>query len=122
MFRKIALSALIFSIATLSALACNFVFTTEGNKKSCKPGEEFVINVKLTLTHRTCIVAPAQTKFKTEGFDVLAATTWKEATPGVWTRQVKVKVKADATKKITLTATRTCEKEGGLGTYSLDIL
>ena len=122
MFRKIALFTLVFSMATLSALACNFVFTTDGNKKSCKPGEEFVINVKLTLTHRTCTTAPTQTKFKTDGFDVLAATTWKEITPGVWTRQVKVKVKADATKKMTLTATRTCDKEGGLGTYSLDIL
>jgi hypothetical protein len=122
MLRKITLLALVFCVATLSALACHFEFTTEGNKKTCKPGEEFVINIKLTLTHRTCTVAPAQTKFKTDGFDVLAATTWKEATPGVWTRQVKVKVKADATKKMTLTATRTCDKEGGLGTYSLDIL
>ena len=122
MIRKIALIALAFGIATLSALACNFDFTTEGNKKACKPGEEFIINIKLTLTHRTCTVAPAQTKFKTEGFDVVAATTWKEASPGVWTRQVKVKVKADAKKKMTLTATRTCDKEGGLGVYSLDIL
>jgi len=122
MFRKTALFALLFSVATLSALACNFVFTTDGNKKSCKPGEEFVVNVKLTLTHRTCAVAPAQTKFKTEGFDVVSATTWKEATPGIWTRQIKIKVKADAKKKMTLTATRTCDKEGGLGTYSLDII
>lgn|SRR5665647_1694934 len=122
MIRKIALIVLIFSVATLSALACNFEFTTDAKKKSCKPGEEFVINVKLTLTHRTCTTAPSQTKFKTEGFDVLAATTWKEATPGIWTRQVKVKVKADAKKKMTMTATRTCDKEGGLGTYSLDII
>ena len=122
MIRKITLIVLLFSVATLSVMACSFEFTTEGNKKSCKPGEEFVLNVKLTLTHRTCVVAPAQTKFKTEGFDVVSATTWKEATPGVWTRQIKIKVKADAKKKITLTATRTCEKEGGLGTYSLDIL
>lgn len=122
MIRKIALVALAFCLTTLSALACHFEFTTDANKKTCKPSEEFVINVKLTLTHRTCTVTPAQTKFKTEGFDVLAATTWKEATPGVWTRQVKVKIKADAKKKMTLTATRTCDKEGGLGTYSLDIL
>jgi len=122
MIRKIALIVLVFSIATLSSMACNFVFTTDTNKKSCKPGEEFVINVKLTLTHRTCVVAPAQTKFKTDGFDVVSATTWKEATPGVWTRQIKVKVKSDATKKMILTATRACDKEGGLGTYSLDIL
>ena len=122
MIRKIALIVLVFSVSTLSALACSFEFTTDGNKKTCKPSEELVVNVKLTLTHRTCVVAPAQTKFKTEGFDVVAATAWKEATPGVWTRQIKIKVKADATKKITLTATRTCEKEGGLGTYSLDIL
>lgn len=122
MIRKIALLVLVLSVATLSAMACNFEFTTEGNKKTCKPGEEFVVNVKLTLTHRTCVVAPAQTKFKTEGFDVVAATTWKEATPGIWTRQIKIKIKADDKKKITLTATRTCEKEGGLGTYSLDII
>lgn len=122
MIRKIALIVLAFSITTLSALACNFEFTTDNNKKSTKPGEEFVINIKLTLTHRTCTVAPSQTKFKTEGFDVVSATTWKEASTGVWTRQVKVKVKADAKKKMTLTATRTCDKEGGLGVYSLDIL
>ena len=121
MIRKITLIALLFSFATLSVLACNFEFTTEGNKKTCKPGEEFILNVKLTLTHRTCAVAASQTKFKTEGFDVVSATTWKEASSGVWTRQIKMKVKADAKKKITLTATRTCDKEGGLGTYSLDI-
>lgn len=122
MLRKIALTTLIFTVATLSLLACNFDFTTDGNKKSCKPGEEFVINIKLTLTHRTCTVAPAQTKFKTDGFEVLGATTWKEASPGIWTRQIKVKVLTDAKKKIHLTATRTCDKEGGLGTYSLNIL
>jgi hypothetical protein len=121
MIRKLTLALLALGFATLSAMACNFEFTTEGNKKTTKPGEEFVINIKLTLTHRTCNVAPAQTKFKTEGFDVVSATTWKEASPGVWTRSVKVKVKADAKKKITMTATRTCDKEGGLGVYSLDI-
>lgn len=121
MIRKITLTLLAFGFATLSALACHFEFTTEGNKKTTKPGEEFILNIKLTLTHRTCTVTPAQTKFKTEGFDVVSATTWKEASPGIWTRQVKIKVKADAKKKITLTATRTCDKEGGLGVYSLDI-
>lgn len=122
MIRKLTLVLLAFTLTTLSALACHFEFTTEGNKKSTKIGEEFIVNVKLTLTHRTCTVTPAQTKFKTEGFDVVSATTWKEATPGVWTRQVKIKVKADAKKKITMTATRTCDKEGGLGVFSLDIL
>lgn len=122
MIRKIALFALIFCMTSLSALACHFEFTTEGTKKSCKPNEEFILNIKLVLTHRTCAVAPAQTKFKTDGFKVISATTWKEATPGIWTRQVKVKVNPDAKKKITMTATRTCDKEGGLGTYNLDIL
>jgi hypothetical protein len=121
MIRKITLALLATVFTTLSALACHFEFSTEGNKKTTKPGEEFVLNIKLVLTHRTCTVAPAQTKFKTEGFDVVSATTWKEATPGIWTRQVKMKVKADAKKKITLTATRTCDKEGGLGVFSLDI-
>jgi len=101
-------------------MACDFKFSTEGDKKSCKTGEIFVIDVKLTLTHRTCIVTPEQTKFKPEGIEVVAATKWKETSPGIWTRQIKVKVLDNKLKKISLSATRTCDKEGGYGIYSLD--
>lgn len=116
----VALLLLLINIAT--TMACDFEFTTKDNKKSCKTGEIFVLDIKLTLTHRTCTVAPADTKFKQEGIEVLGATKWKESSPGIWNRQIKLKVLPDKKKKITLTATRTCDKEGGNGTYSLDKL
>jgi len=107
-------------ISTVSVFACHFDFTTEGAKKACKADDEFVINVKLTLTHRNCAVAAAQTKFKTDGINVVSATPWKEVTPGIWTRQVKVKVQQGNKNKVTLTATRTCDRDGGYGVFSLD--
>ena len=44
----------------------------------------------------------------------------KEEKTGVWTRKVKVKVLGDEKKKVTMTATRTCDKDGGTGTFSLE--
>jgi len=118
--KKSLLITLFLFVGIVTSMACNFEFSTKEDKKTCKAGEEFVIDVKLTLTHRTCVVTPDQTKFKPEGIQVLGATKWKEVTPGVWTRQIKVKVLDDSKKKIALSATRTCEKEGGYGIYSLN--
>jgi len=117
---KFLLVIFLFFVGVLTSMACDFEFSTKEDKKSCKTGEEFIIDVKLTLTHRTCVVTPDQTKFKPEGIQVLGATKWKESTPGVWSRQIKVKVLNDSKKKITLSATRTCDKEGGYGIYSLN--
>jgi len=118
--KKSLFITLFLFIGIMTCLACDFKFSTEGDKKICKTGEVFVIDVKLTLTHRACTITPAQTKFKQEGIEVLGATKWKETSPGIWTRQIKVKVLNDKLKKITLSATRTCDKEGGYGIYSLD--
>lgn len=118
--RKIASLLFLIVISIISATACNFSFTTDGEKKSCKVGEEFVINVKLTLSHRTCNVAPSETKFKVDGMEVKSATNWKEEKTGVWTRKVKVKVLSNEKKKVSMTATRTCDKDGGTGTFSLE--
>lgn len=118
--RKILLFiGLVVAIATQ---ACEFDFTTKGNLKNCKAGDEIVINVKLTLTHRTCKVAAKETKFKYDGIQVLGATEWTQESPTVFTRQIKAKVLADSKKKISLSATRTCDKEGGYGVFTLDKL
>jgi hypothetical protein len=117
--KKHLLFILFFVLCFVSTQACEFEFSTENKAKSCKSGDELVINVKLTLTHRRCSVAPSATKFKTVGMDVFGATAWKEASPGVWTRQVKVRVQGVAGKKVTLTATRTCDKDGGYGVFEL---
>lgn len=116
--KKTLLFCTLFLASILSSYACDFEFTTDGNKKTAKAGEEFVVNVKLTLTHRTCKVAAKDTKFKMDGMQVVGATDWKEIGTGVFTRQVKVKV-ADKVKKAGFTATRTCDKEGGFGAFSI---
>ncbi|MBP1664753.1 MAG: hypothetical protein H6Q19_1893 [Bacteroidetes bacterium] len=116
---KLILSAffLFFSISVVSA--CNFEFTTKDNKTSVKPGDEFVINVKLSLIHRNCKVAAKDTKFKFEGMEIVGATDWKQESPMVFTRQIKAKANKDNSKKIMLTATRSCEKDGGYGVFTL---
>jgi len=114
------LAALIFLLtASLAVLACDFQFSVADGKKSCKAGDEIVLNVKLTLTHRTCVVAAKDTKFKLDGISIVSATDWKEVGPGVYTRQLKMKVNADKKPKIMLSATRTCDKEGGCGIFTL---
>jgi hypothetical protein len=118
MKKLIVLSLLLFA-GIVSISACDFEFTTEGNKKACKAGEEFVVNVKLKLTHRTCKVAAKDTKFKMDGVKVLGATDWKDLGPDVFSRQLKVQVLDDKSKKINISATRTCDKEGGFGVFSL---
>jgi hypothetical protein len=106
-------------MASLSIFACDFEFSMPDAKKSCKAGDELVLNVKLILNHRNCPIAIKDTKFKMDGVSMVAATDWKEVSPGVFTRQLKMKVNADNKQKISLSATRTCEKEGGYGIFTL---
>ncbi len=113
---------LMLSLAFLyvaSASACDFEFSTKDNKKSVKAGDEVIINVVLNLTHRTCKVAAKDTKFKFDGIQIISATEWKQESPLVYTRQIKVKVLVDNKKNIMLSATRTCDKEGGHGVFNL---
>ncbi len=119
--KKLGILLCMMLVGAFYAQACHFEFTTPGGeKKSCKPGEELVINIKLTLTHRNCKVAAQETKFKFDGIQVTGATDWKQESPGIYTRQVKAKVLNDGKKKIMLSATRTCDKDGGYGVFTLD--
>jgi hypothetical protein len=118
--KKIGLIFALFIGIVVTGQACDFEFTTKDNLKNCKPGDEIVINVKLTLIHRNCVIAAKDTKFKYDGLQVLSATEWKQESPGVFSRQIKVKILDDKKDKIKLTATRTCDKEGGYGVFTLD--
>lgn len=118
--KKFAVLFVMLLSALCYADACHFELSSVGDKKSCKAGDEIIINVKLALTHRNCRVAAQDTKFKYDGIQVLGATEWKQETPGVFVRQVKAKVLNDSKKKIMLTATRTCDKDGGYGVFTLD--
>ncbi len=111
---------LIFVISAFAAVnACDFNFKVNGNKKSCQPGDVVEVTVELSLTHRVCNVAPSQTKFKIDGVKVVGASEWKQIAPTKYERIVKMQVLNDKKKKITLIATRTCNKEGGTGIFTL---
>jgi hypothetical protein len=116
--RLFVISMLAFSVFT-AANACDFDFRVNGNKTSCHPGDIVEVTVGLTLTHRVCNVAPAQTKFKIDGVKVLQASAWKQTSANKFERVVKMEVLNDGKKKITMIATRTCDKEGGTGTFTM---
>jgi hypothetical protein len=119
--KKIILLLFFAAISFSSAMACHFEFSTESaEKKTCKTGDILVLNIKLVLTHRNCSVAASQTKFKTDGIQVVDATEWKQESPLVFTRKVKVKVLASDKNRISLLATRSCDKDGGNGIFMLD--
>lgn len=109
-----------FALASLAAAnACDFTFKVNGNKKNCHAGDVIEVTVELSLTHRVCNVAPSQTKFKIDGVKVLNASAWKQISPTKYVRTVKMEVLKDSKKSITLMAVRTCDKEGGTGTFTL---
>ncbi len=118
--KRVILLFAMLAIGVLQVQACKIELSIQGNKKNCKAGDELVINAKITLTHRRCNVSAKDTKFKYDGIQITGATDWKEIQPGVFERQVKAKVLNDNKKKIFLSATRTCDKEGGYEILTLD--
>jgi hypothetical protein len=114
------LTLAIFSITGIASLmACEIEFSVVGKKKEkYSVGDEIVVNVKITLIHRACPIAMKDTKFDTKGLEMLGATDWKETSTNVWERKVKMKVVSNKSGKLVLTATRTCDKEGGFGSVS----
>lgn len=113
------LLVVLLSVGVLSANACDIKFSQKGNQKSCHAGDTVTVTVELTLIHRSCTVAPSQTKFKVDGAKVVKASEWKQTSPTTYVRTVKMVVLNDKKKNIALTATRTCDKDGGRGTFTL---
>lgn len=119
MLRKMILTLTLLLSVFVASNACDFSFKVDGNKKSCHPGDVVEVTVELTLTHRICNVAPAQTKFKIDGVKVISASNWKQISANRYERTVKMEVLQDNKKNITLMATRTCDKEGGTGCFTM---
>lgn len=120
--KKLFLMTVIILTTVVAVHACDFNFTVVGGQKNCKAGDVIEVQVELTLVHRSCSVAASATKFKTEGVKVLSASEWKQVSPTKFVRTVKMQVLPTAKNKITLIATRTCDKEGGYGTFSLPLI
>jgi len=101
------------------SLACDIKFNVTGDSKTYKPGDEVVIEVTITLTHRNCHTNITETKFTYEGLKILGATDWKETKPGTYVRRVKTQVLNDQKEEAKLIASRKCDKDGGYGVCKL---
>ena len=101
-------------------VACEIEFeVVDGEKEVYNVGDVMVIKVHVAFTHRVCPIAIKDTKFEKKGLKIEGATPWKELSAGVWERKLKVKVLETKKGKLLLTATRTCDKEGGFGEITL---
>jgi len=114
----VLLGIMLFSAKNLSA--CDIKFEYVGEKKEAySAGDIVILKVTVTLTHRNCPEALKKTKFEVDGLKILGATDWKETKRGVYERKMKLKVLETKNKKSTISATRTCDKEGGFGSLSI---
>jgi hypothetical protein len=102
------------------ASACEIDFEIiKGEQESYQTGDQFMVLVKVVLTHRACPEAINKTKFKLQGLKVMKSTPWKEITTMEYRRKLIVKVVDDSTEKLVLNAIRTCDKDGGFGSLTL---
>ncbi len=121
---KIFITLLFISFLTLGfktnlVKACDVQFEiVDGEKDTYSVGDVVIIKVKISFTHRVCSEGIKTTDFNTDGMEILSATDWVESETNVWTRKIKVKI--TETGKTELSATRTCDKEGGFGSIFLE--
>lgn len=120
MMKKIISVLFLFAFLSIKGFACDIKFNIVGDKKaSYKAGDELIVEVTVTYTHRVCELEIGDTKFSAEGVKILGAAPWKEVSPTKYTRQLKVAVLADSKKEAVINADRTCKKEGGHASFKI---
>lgn len=118
--KRIILS-LFIAVLGISAWACEIDFVVaKGAKEVYKVGDEIIVKVTITYTHRSCELKIEDTKFTTVGMKVVGAKAWIEVSPGVWERVLKIQITENKDNtKCMIQTNRTCTKEGGKGLLSL---
>ncbi len=94
----------------------------KGEKQAYAVGDQFMVLVKVVLTHRVCPEAINKTKFKLKGLKVLKATGWKQVTTTEYHRKLIVEVIDDTDDTLILSAIRKCDKDGGFGSLALEVV
>ena len=111
---------LILTVA--QAVACEFKFDVVGEEKdSYSKGDQLVVKVTVIYTHRVCPEGIDATKFNFSGVKALGATKWKQIAEGKYERKFKLEVTESKKDKYFLNAVRTCDKDGGNGTFMLKV-
>jgi len=120
--KKITFLLLFTLLAVFTASACEIEFKTVGDAKEVyAEGDIIIVKLTVVLTHRNCPEGMEATKYDYPGFKVLGATEWKEVKPGTFERKFKLQVIKPVDGKSTFSAIRTCHKEGGNGTFTVNV-
>lgn len=95
------------------AVACDINIAVDKSlkKELYKTGDELVVVVTVQQSHRRCTLAMDKTTYEPTGLKIMAATDWKELTPGFWERKMKLKVTGTADGKLSFGVSRSCTKE-----------
>jgi hypothetical protein len=100
--------------------ACEIIVTAEGPKKEIyKAGDIVVIKITVVLKHRNCDVPIDETAIKVSGSKVTGTTKWMNTDGKTWERKIKIKILGDKSNQCLITATRTCDRDGGKGSLLL---
>lgn len=120
-YRKFILFIIIIiSLSSYQSRACEILIEVTKNKKEVyNIGDTLIIKVTVILTHRICPEGIKNTKFQSSGIKVIGAKEWNEIQMGVYERELKITVTGTESGKISITAVRKCEKEGGHATLEL---
>lgn len=113
--------AVLFALVASSAPACEIKFGVDDNSQGPYPaGSTVIFRLRVDLTHNNCPVDMKETKIQGMGLNILGATPWQNTSPNVWERRIKVAIAgAPADGKVTLSAKRSCDKDGGWGAITV---
>ena len=115
------ISVIILNFSITRVFACEIEFEVQGEKKEIYSiGDTVIVKIKVWFTHRVCEITIKDTQFEHTGFKIAGATDWKEIYAGIWERKLQLIVTGTEKGKLSLSATRTCSKEGGFGSLTLE--
>jgi hypothetical protein len=122
MNRRRAPFAILLTLLLLagSACACEIKFGLDDSAQGpYAAGATVIFRLRVDLTHNNCPVEMKDTKIQGVGLNILGATPWQNTSPNVWERKIKVAIVAQPDGKVTLSAKRSCDKDGGWGAYTI---
>ena len=112
----------LFLAGPIIASACEISFEILDNKKEYyQKGDVLVVKVKVVFTHRQCPEGINATKFRYDGMKVLGATQWSEPESGTYERKFKLQIEQTDKDNLVFGALRTCDKDGGAGSITLNV-
>ena len=113
---------LLLGLIPAQTQACEIEIKVKDNKATVTPGSTVVLQIKVFLTHRECPEGIKATKFNGVGLKLTGATKWKQTGELEYVRLVKAQIDSATVGEAGLQVTRSCDKEGGLGSINLKVL